>query len=140
MTKRFYVNAYAVTRNYGGPEEGGWYYNAGEPLASVPIRAERLETCPEFAAGHCGCYFTKNLVITIEPPCRQCEEEGEHLCPPAEHWQFATSVASRIADLHDEFADVVDGDIHSVRGGVAVEVRVEESIAAHWPSKTPHYE
>lgn len=32
-----YVNAYCVTRHYGGPEEGGWWYNAGEPLASVPI-------------------------------------------------------------------------------------------------------
>ena len=32
-----YVNAYAVTRHYGGPEEGGWWFNAGEPLASVPL-------------------------------------------------------------------------------------------------------
>lgn len=32
-----YVNAYSVTRHYGGPEEGGWWYNAGEPLASVPL-------------------------------------------------------------------------------------------------------
>lgn len=32
-----YVNVYRVTRHYGGPEEGGWWYDAGEPLASVPI-------------------------------------------------------------------------------------------------------
>lgn len=32
-----WVNAYAVSRNYGGPEEGGWWYDSGEPLASVPI-------------------------------------------------------------------------------------------------------
>jgi hypothetical protein len=32
-----YVNAYIVTRHYGGPEEGGWWFNAGEPLASVPV-------------------------------------------------------------------------------------------------------
>ena len=25
-----YVNAYEVTRHYGGPEEGGWWYNRGE--------------------------------------------------------------------------------------------------------------
>lgn len=31
-----FVNAYAVTRNYGGPEEGGWWYDSGEPLASIP--------------------------------------------------------------------------------------------------------
>lgn len=23
----FYVTAYAITRHYGGPEEGGWWYN-----------------------------------------------------------------------------------------------------------------
>lgn len=32
-----YVNAYLVDRLYGGPEEGGWWYDAGEPLASVPV-------------------------------------------------------------------------------------------------------
>lgn len=37
-----YVNAYSVTRHYGGPEEGGWWYDAGEPLASVPVRVPRF--------------------------------------------------------------------------------------------------
>ena len=32
-----YVNAYSVSRHYGGPEEGGWWYDVGEPLASVPM-------------------------------------------------------------------------------------------------------
>ena len=32
-----FVNAYLVHRCYGGPEEGGWWYDAGEPLASVPV-------------------------------------------------------------------------------------------------------
>ncbi len=36
-TQITYLNAYAVTRHYGGPEEGGWWFNAGEPLASVPL-------------------------------------------------------------------------------------------------------
>ena len=35
-----YVNAYSVCRCYGGPEEGGWYYDEGQPLASVPLRAD----------------------------------------------------------------------------------------------------
>lgn len=34
-----YVNAYSVTRHWGGPEEGGWWYDSGEPLASVPMGA-----------------------------------------------------------------------------------------------------
>lgn len=34
-----YLNAYRVTRAFGGPEEGGWWYDVGEPLASVPLPA-----------------------------------------------------------------------------------------------------
>ena len=43
-----YVNVYSVTRHYGGPEEGGWWYNAGEPVESriVPNR-EAAETLRE---------------------------------------------------------------------------------------------
>lgn len=36
--KILYVNAYSVSRNYGGPEEGGWWYDSGEPLASIPVK------------------------------------------------------------------------------------------------------
>jgi hypothetical protein len=32
-----YVNVYELEQGYGGPEEGGWYYEAGEPVASVPF-------------------------------------------------------------------------------------------------------
>lgn len=35
-----WVNAYEVTRHYGGREEGGWWFNQGEPLASLPILLE----------------------------------------------------------------------------------------------------
>ena len=33
MTK--FVTAYEVTRHFGGPEEGGWWYNAYDPIATV---------------------------------------------------------------------------------------------------------
>jgi len=36
-----YVNVYAVTRLYGGPEEGGWWYDAGEPVKSTAVRLGR---------------------------------------------------------------------------------------------------
>ncbi len=40
-----YVNAYFVTRHYGGPEEGGWWYDCGEPVASLPVKAEYRSGC-----------------------------------------------------------------------------------------------
>lgn len=32
-----YVNVYLVDRAYGGPEEGGWYFDTGELLAVYPV-------------------------------------------------------------------------------------------------------
>ena len=36
-----YVNAYRITRHYGGPEEGGWWFDCGEPLGSMPCMSQR---------------------------------------------------------------------------------------------------
>ena len=30
-----YSNAYIIHRRYGGPEEGGWWYSEGFPLATI---------------------------------------------------------------------------------------------------------
>lgn len=40
LGSRQWINAYEVTRHCGGPEEGGWYYDVGTPLASVPVDTE----------------------------------------------------------------------------------------------------
>lgn len=31
-----YINVYSITREYGGAEEGGWYYNDFDCISSVP--------------------------------------------------------------------------------------------------------
>lgn len=38
-----YATAYAVTRHYGGPEEGGWWYNHYQRLESIPMMNESPE-------------------------------------------------------------------------------------------------
>jgi hypothetical protein len=38
-----YLNAYFVSREFGGHEEGGWYYDMGVPAASVPYAGELSE-------------------------------------------------------------------------------------------------
>jgi len=38
-----YVNVYEVDRNYGGPEEGGWWYDSGEPVASIQCDERQVE-------------------------------------------------------------------------------------------------
>ena len=32
-----FISAYVTTRHYGGPEEGGWWYNMSECVQSKPI-------------------------------------------------------------------------------------------------------
>jgi hypothetical protein len=32
MTKTLYIHKYEVSQQYGGPEEGGWWYEAGYPV------------------------------------------------------------------------------------------------------------
>lgn len=34
----FWVTAYEITQEYGGPEEGGWWYVTGEPMDSFLVR------------------------------------------------------------------------------------------------------
>lgn len=41
--EKIFVNAYAVTRHYGGPEEGGWWvnlYECVEVVETTPLMAE----------------------------------------------------------------------------------------------------
>lgn len=45
-----YLNAYNVNRFYGGGEEGGWWYDSGDPVASVPLREEDPVTMVEWDA------------------------------------------------------------------------------------------
>ena len=41
MKQRLYVNTYEVDRVYGGPEEGGWWFNTYSPVASRRVYGER---------------------------------------------------------------------------------------------------
>lgn len=51
-----YVNAYTVNRLYGGPEEGGWWYDAGRPVAAVPYLANG-----EYTAGKLESYLQNTV-------------------------------------------------------------------------------
>jgi hypothetical protein len=37
------LGVYAVTRHYGGPEEGGWWFDWMEHIESVPVKPEKAE-------------------------------------------------------------------------------------------------
>ena len=78
-----FANAYAVTRHYGGPEEGGWWFNSGSPLASIPCATRRQavskvdELARMFAEHNDGDIYSVLGGVEVSV----CIEEGF-----AEHW------------------------------------------------------
>ena len=46
MSKCYYVNVYSAGRAYGGPEEGGWWYDYGIPDGES-IRCDTLDKAQE---------------------------------------------------------------------------------------------
>ena len=37
QTTQYWVTPYNVERCYGGPEEGGWWFDAGEPMVELSL-------------------------------------------------------------------------------------------------------
>jgi hypothetical protein len=41
FSRTMFLNLYEITLGYGGPEEGGWWYEEREPIASIPVRSRQ---------------------------------------------------------------------------------------------------
>jgi hypothetical protein len=62
-SSKVFITAFAVTRHYGGPEEGGWYYDVHFPLKSRAIP----DSSPEQIKAHCDRLYNEFALL----------EEGE---------------------------------------------------------------
>jgi len=47
---RWYVSIYEYDRAYGGPEEGGWYYECGQPMTDFQLSFEDKENAILYGA------------------------------------------------------------------------------------------
>ena len=110
-----YANAYMTDRVYGGPEEGGWYYTAGEPVMSLPF------TCndEEKESGDIGAIITvyDNLSrdLATENVFALCETAGVDV-PDREYL--------RERDWN------IDGFV----------VSIEDKPGEYFPQKRPHWD
>lgn len=127
-----YVNAYTVTRHFGGREEGGWWYNRYEPIASIPVRAISHEG-HESVCYQCDCARRGDLKEdgTAYKLCKW----GFHL--KAEKPEQVEYFKKHLQELYE---DLNEGCIYSVLGGVVVEICVEDHIGQISPITKPHYE
>jgi hypothetical protein len=126
-----YVNAYELTRHYGGPEEGGWWFNHQEPIASIPIKAISVEghtdscyNCSRARAGEIERETGKKFEF-----CKW----GFHI-EPEPRWQMEMMKAH----LESLYGENRSGNIYSVLGGVEIMIVVEDHVGESTPR--PHYE
>jgi hypothetical protein len=155
-----YINVYAVTQHYGGGEEGGWWFLAGEPLASVPVKAERKRGCGR----HCWQCKQAELETMDESgqtmtfcrsePTEDDEQYAENLSEYKRKLFFTTlqekfhftpanfdDIKRRKAELMEMFAHENHGKVTQADGrGREVEIRIEDHMAQAWPQRRPHYE
>lgn len=58
-----WINAYELGRNFGGHEEGGWYYDSGEPVFAAQIsNVEEMEEALKLI------YLIWAESVQIDPP------------------------------------------------------------------------
>jgi hypothetical protein len=107
-----YLNVYEVHQCYGGREEGGWWFDAGSPVASVPI------------AG-----LNRAEIDALEANIRrqyQLDSSGQYALknnPEADDFDISRARGRT-----------------SCAGGYDVEVRFEDHFAEALPASKPRYE
>ena len=107
-----YINVYAVTRHYGGPEEGGWWYNSGSPIES------------------------RSMVVGPPPPW--VPESRRHSYPDLSTHDMER-IRAEMELMEERYESVSCGDIYSVLGGVEVQVDHDEEPGKYWPEERPYY-
>lgn len=119
-----YVNVYEVGRAYGGPEEGGWWFDTGSPVAAIPVAL----TEDEWDRAH-----------------QQWEHErGEEPWPGDPEWsahvdRLTRAKARKEAEQWRERYPRT-GRRASVLGGEDYEVRIEQEWPEPYPKEVPHWE
>jgi hypothetical protein len=137
-----YLNAYRVSQAYGGPEEGGWYYDIGEPFASIPI-----PTMDERGADY---YINDGCVFRRE--CDACRGTGEHECdddgccppePSEPHRVRCQDCGELPADflatnaLIKQTQELLKDEAGRYE---EISIRLERHFAQPFPERRPHYE
>lgn len=125
-----YLNVYEVTRHYGGPQEGGWWFNHCEPVASVPVKAISVEGCSDVCY---NCSRARNGDHDHNGKKYELCEDSYHLEPTDPN-----KVAELRVYLEDLYGVRREGDIYSVLGGMDILIALEDHMGERTPR--PHYE
>jgi hypothetical protein len=107
-----YLNVYELNRHYGGPEEGGWWYDSKEPVVTVKIHD------------------------TEEWDSNDFYKDMSDNSMPAWLWRQIDSLRGKLVEVYPEGKS----RFSVVPRGTDYGVYVEDEEAADSPVTTPHYE
>lgn len=144
-----YLNAYVVGRSYGGPEEGGWWYDVGNPVAIVPIPTTYEK----------GKDYYMNEGKAVIQTCRDCDGTGQVDCTDEEcecqRAEMLTTPGYRhmvncdcghiptdpegLAKLIAQYRELLS-DEAVPRHHEELRIAVERKMGEHFPQTRPHYE
>lgn len=123
--RQLYVNVYSVGKAYGGPEEGGWYFNTGTPVTSIKVELTEAEW--EAARDLFEFFFGDD------------PDEWDH-----DKWsEYLRMVERQRAEkLREELEAIYprSGKASSVLGGLDYDVVFEDHFARAYPESRPYYE
>jgi hypothetical protein len=139
-----YVNVYLVDNIWFSPAEGGCYYDAGTPLASIPIQSKREPGKDYYCHdGHVHirecytCQGTGQVEMELEnyrsdggpaTYISNCPDCGQIPCD-------LTGTGKLITEMEDLFADGADPYQHQ-----RIDVMLQDHFAEYWPVESPTYE
>ena len=107
-----FVTAYRVTRHYGGPEEGGWWYDWYAPLESIRLNSP------------------------VRSVCRVTEDAWW----PVWRYPEPSRLKNAEAQLMARWDGMRHGDIGSVLGGTDVAIYLEPERNFNATKERPRYE
>lgn len=125
-----WINIYATTNNYGGPQEGGWYFLSHNPITSIYIGQLPADVLGDYEYPILSVYHGAlgySVILSA-----QYQLEFSNFSIP-DHIQRALDFASQ---LHE---GITEGDIYSVNGGSYLDIRIQTHPAVREPFFKPYY-
>jgi hypothetical protein len=132
-----YLNAYEVSQAYGGREEGGWYYEVGEPLASIPIPTKHEKGQSYYMSGSLpviqACHYCLGFgkIGTVD------EDEGIPLLVPCKDCGKIPESPTVVAAIFQYLENLLEEDIPCRR---ELRIALENHMAEPFPNQRPTYE
>lgn len=141
MQDVMYVSIYSVGRAYGGPEEGGWWFDTGVPIGAIPVfitddeRGDIYDELWDELLPKAREKFTTD--VDGEVPVNWLPE-----FPDEFEKRITAAIREHAQPILEKYREVYQhtGKRSSVLGGEDYDVVLEEKFPRPFPTETPRYE